>query len=119
MLPLAQEVRVHTYSKGPLDAYGTAEAVYTPPLDQPGAPQRVYGWQVPESTERRALGGHAEMVITDVDLYAPPDFQIAPTDVVDLPGAGQFHVIGHPIDYTHGPFVAQPGVVVRLRKVEG
>jgi len=29
---------------------------------------------------------------------------IGPHDVIDLPNLGQFEVVGHPEDYTHGPF---------------
>jgi hypothetical protein len=118
MLPLTVEVGVHTYSAGQLDQNGIAASVYTPPKDEPGHKHKVYGWHVPSSTEPRGAGGLAERIVTEVELFAPAGFPVGPSDLVDLPD-GQYHVIGHPLDYTHGPFAAWPGVVVNLRMVEG
>jgi hypothetical protein len=112
-IPLPVEVGVHTYSAGALDRYGTHTPVYTPALDKPGTMHAVYGWQVADSTEPADLGGTIPRA--DVQLYAPPGFPIGPDDLVDLPD-GQYHVIGWPLGWTHGPFGYTPGVVVQLRK---
>jgi hypothetical protein len=116
MLPLTVEVGVHTYSAGQVDYNGIAAPVYTPPKDEPGAVRKVYGWQVPSSIERRNAVG--ELVITEVELFAPPGFSVGPSDLVDLPD-GQYEVVGHPLDYTHGPFGTALGVLVKLRLTEG
>jgi hypothetical protein len=115
MFPLRYEVGLHAYSTGG-DGYSSA-AVYTPPRDSPGIAEKVYGWSVPSSTEPHGAG-RDNLVVTDVELLAPPDFPVGPYDLVDLPD-GQYEVIGQPQDYTHGPFAYTPGVVVKLRRVEG
>ena len=114
MLPLLREVGLHAYSTGG-DGYSGA-AVYTPPRDSPGIAEKVYGWSVPSSREPHGEG-RDNVVVTDVELLAPPGFPVGPYDVIDLPD-GQYEVIGQPEDYNQGPFAYTPGVRVNLRKVD-
>lgn len=90
---------------------------FSPPLDQPGTPIKVYGWAIP-STTNPSLDGHPDRVSADGDLYAPPGFEPTPRSLVRLP-QGRFEVIGLVQDYDHGPFDWQPGSVINLRKVDG
>lgn len=115
MVPLLFEVGIHVYSSGPSDGYGPT-MVYTPPRDVPGIAEKVYGWSSPSSSEPRE--GHGNIIVTDVELLAPAGFSVGPYDVVDLPD-GQYQVMGHPQDFGYGPFGYDPGVVVKLRRVEG
>jgi hypothetical protein len=117
MLPLRHEVGLHSYSAGEIDAYGCTIPVYTPPRDSPGTAEKVYGWSLPLSIEPHGEG-RDNIIVTDVELLAPPGFSVGPYDVVDLPD-GQYEVVGHPQDYGYGPFGFDPGVVVKLRRVEG
>lgn len=114
--PLLFEVRVHAYTPGIKNDYGELIEVYTPELDEPGTVRKVFGWAAPTSTEPK-LAGH-DRVTVDVELIAPPGV-CGPHDVVDLPGVGQFNVIGEAEDYNHNPWF-QPGLVIfNLRRVEG
>ncbi|WNG95286.1 hypothetical protein [Mycobacterium sp. ITM-2016-00318] len=114
MFPQLLEVGLHTYSAGPVNGYGSETAVYTPPKDSPGTAAKVYGWSVASSFEPRP----DDLVVTDVDLFAPADFPAGAYDVIDLPD-GQYEVIGQSQDYNHGPFRFTPGVLVHLRRVAG
>jgi hypothetical protein len=117
MLPMTLEVGLHTYSAGEPNRYNVVEPVYTPPRDQPGTPVKVYGWAVTTTREPSAPGPSPHnMVVTEVDLFAPPGFTIAPHDVVDLPD-GQYEVIGDPQTFQQGPFGSTLGTVVALKKV--
>lgn len=100
-----------------LDDYNQLTAIFTPPKDDPGTQVSVIGWSEPSSTEP-AVAGH-DRVIVDLELLIPPDMQIGPYDLVDIPDLGQFQVIGQPEDLNHGPFLFTPGFRVNLRKVSG
>ncbi|MFI9507568.1 hypothetical protein [Nocardia sp. NPDC052566] len=117
--PLLFSIGHHSYSGTGEDAHGNEIALYTPPLDQPGTTQPVYGWSIPSSTEP-SLAGH-DRVLVDVQVLAPPTLHVQPRDVIDLPAdpAGQFEMIGYAEDYTKGPFGFQPGAVINLQKVDG
>lgn len=115
--PTLFTVGTHTYSAGSDDGYNISTDTWTPAKGVAGSQQEVYGWSTPSTTEPK-LAGH-DRVTVDIELLAPPEFTVGPHDLVDLPGEGQFEVIGYPEDFTKGPFGFQPGVVVNLRKVEG
>jgi hypothetical protein len=118
MLPLRHEVGLHSYSAGGIDGYGCTIPVYTPPRESPGIVEKVYGWVVSSSTEPHVDAGRSDLVVTDVELFASPDFQVSAYDLIDLPD-GQYEVMGQPEDYTRGPFGSALGVLVKLRRVEG
>ncbi len=110
------EVGIHIYSAGARDRYNSVIPTYSPPKDEPGTRLKVYGWTVRSSTEPPSPGPSSHnIVVTEVDLFAPADFPIGPYDLVDLPD-GQYEVIGEPEDFQHGPFGSKLGVLVKLRK---
>jgi hypothetical protein len=108
MFPFLVEVGLHTYSAGPNNGYGPT-AVYTPAKDSPGTAAKVYGWSETSTTET----DKCDVVVTDVELFAPPEFQASPFDLVDLPD-GQYEVTGA-AQHSQGPFGTALGVVVKLR----
>jgi len=118
--PTPHTIGVHTWSGGGEDDHGNEIATYTPPLDQPGTPRAVIGWQVPASTEP-LIAGHDRATV-DVELGVPLGFVLSRRDVVDLPygPAGQFEVIGEARTSEANPFGwgDWPGVV-NLRRVDG
>jgi hypothetical protein len=107
----------HVYSSTTKDGYNREIPVYTPTRDAPGVSNPVYGWANPVNSEPK-VAGH-DRVVVEMELYAPPAFHPGPQDLIDIPGSGQFEVIGYPEDYNHGPFGFQPGYVINLRRVEG
>lgn len=104
----------HTASDGPDDAHGNPTVVYTPPLDAAGRPVRVMGWAPTQASEPTATAVEA-----DLDLLVPPGVVSGPRDVVDVPDAGRFEVVGYAEDWSKGPFGFPAGIVVKLRRVEG
>lgn len=116
MLPMILEVGLHTYSAGERNGYNAVIPVYTPAKDEQGIRLKVFGWSVRSSIEPPGPGPSPHnLVITEVDLFAPPDFPVAPNDLVDLPD-GQYEVIGESEDFGHGPFGSGLGLLVKLRK---
>jgi hypothetical protein len=110
MFPQLFEVGVHTYSAGPSNGYGPT-AVYTPAKDDQGTTAKVYGWS---ETSTLATDEH-DVLVTDIELFAPPDFSASPFDLIDLPD-GQYEVVGA-AQHIHSPFSATLGVVVKLRLI--
>lgn len=95
---------------------------YTPPKDQPGTPVKVIQWTALKSEAASRDGAQQpgyDRTIVDVELYTLPGFRPSPGDLIDIPGDGQFEVVGHPEDYNHGFHGWQPGNVINLRRVEG
>lgn len=95
---------------------------YTPPKDAPGTPVAVIQWGAPQSAAASQDGAQQpgyDRTLVDVQLYVPPDFRPGKGDLIDLPGDGQYEVVGHPEDYNHGFHLWQPRNVVNLRRVEG
>ena len=103
----------HTVDLGAVDAEGNPVVAYVPPLEDPGTPTTVFGWGFAQAEEPE-IG----RVIHDLDLFVPADVTGKPQDVVDLP-EGQYEVVGHPLDWTTGPFDYAPGKVVQLKRVTG
>ena len=80
--------------------------------------RRVYGWAPAGTGEPFELA--REPVTWDIDLYAPADFKPGPHDRIALPGeALPFDIEGQVQDFSYGPFGFQPGVRIRLRRVDG
>jgi len=98
-----------------LDAYNDVVAVFTPARDQPGTTYTVYGTALVSSTETVP----DRLLVDKRQLLVPPNFPAAVDDLVDIPGDGQYQVIGDPEDYWQGPFGFRPGLVLNLRKVIG
>lgn len=91
------------------DAHGNAVRAYTSTL------LPVHGWAATSSEPNEA---NRAAVVWDLEVYAPPATDVLPSDRVTVEGA-VFDVVGHPADYTHGPFAFAGGVVIRLRRAEG
>ncbi|MBF6291806.1 hypothetical protein IU454_08005 [Nocardia farcinica] len=117
--PLAHTVGWHSWQGEGEDDHGNVVDIYSPPLDQPGTPRQVIGWQVLSAAEV-VLAGHDRAAVV-VDLGVPAGFTLDRRDVVDLPygPAGQYQVDG-PVRSAEGnPFGwTWPGLVT-LRRVEG
>lgn len=93
------------------DAHGNPVPSWSEPVPQP-----VYAW-APAGTSEPFEAGR-DPVTWDLDLFAPPGFAAAPRDRFLVDGT-EFEVEGRVRDFNHGPFGFMPGVVVRLRRVEG
>ncbi|MGW4090043.1 hypothetical protein [Nocardia sp. NPDC004750] len=117
--PTPHTIGVHTWTGTGEDDHGNAVDTYAPPLDQPGTPHAVIGWQVPSSTEP-AVAGH-DRVAVDVELGVPPGLVFGPHDVVDLPYGpeGQFEVVGEIRTADGNPFGWNPGGIVNLARLDG
>nr|WP_279754956.1 hypothetical protein [Rothia sp. RSM42] len=76
----------------------------------------VYGW-APASADQ-LMRDLDTGIRRDCDLYAPEPFA-SPGDRILLPGAGTFEVVGHPEDYSTGPFGFKNAVRINLLQVEG
>ena len=113
MFPTLFTVGWHTFSSSGSDRNGNPIQTWTPALGSAGTAVAVHGWaptQVDEPQQDHSLDL--------IDLFLPVGAVSAPGDVVDLP-QGQFEVVGHPLDWSRGPF--QPGwggVVVKLRRYQ-
>ena len=118
--PARFTVGVHTFSEGAEDSHGIPEKVFTPPLDQPGAPHAVICWAPAGGDGEPKLAGH-DRVVVDIEMAVPEGFPVGPRDVIDLPEGpqGQFEVIGYPEDANNGFHGWRPGLVVNLKRVEG
>jgi hypothetical protein len=96
--------------------------VYSPPRDEPGTPVAVIQIAAPQSAAG-TRDGHQQLgydrTMVDIDLYVPPEFLPHKGDLIDIPGMGQFEVVGYPEDHNHGFHQWQPGNVIPLRRVEG
>lgn len=111
MFPLAQSLIHRVATPGGTDDYGDP----IPPTWADVTVQ-VYGW-APAAMTEPPEDGRSEVAWT-TDIYAPPSWKPAPSDRVLLDGS-EFEVVGHPEDWTYGPFGFRPGVVVHCKRVEG
>lgn len=119
--PATKTVGLHVFSEGVFNGYTTTDT-WTPAKNLPGTTTFVYGWytQPPGQADSAepAVAGH-DRVIGDLVLLTPPGVAIGPHDVVDVPGEGQFEMLGRAEDLNEGPFAFTPGRVYNLRRVEG
>lgn len=112
MLPAPYVVQRQVYEPGGVDRYNNETASWPVVVDVP-----VYGWA--PASEQEPGGERRTAVVRDVDLFAPAGTVFAPRDRVALHGV-VYEVVGHPQDYTTGPFLWRgAGVVVNLNRVEG
>lgn len=72
----------------------------------------VYGW-APAGTNEDNASRHT--VVSDLELFAPPEFTLDPRDRVRILGQ-TYEVQGGVEDFNHGPFGYAPGVRVNLRR---
>lgn len=110
LLPTPWSVGRRVFSGGGMDAHGNPTRSWSDPVDA-----RVFGW-APAGTAEPTVA--RDEVTWDLDLFAPPGFAATHMDRFVVDGL-EFDVIGVVRDFTHGPFGFAPGVVLRLKRVEG
>lgn len=106
------------YSDGARDGNNRIIPVYTPPLDQVGTSVAVIGIETPKSDEPHVTG-HDDRVDRTTKVFAPPEFRPDPRDILDLPGLGQWEVIGVPESADGNPWEWNPGSTINVRQVTG
>lgn len=111
-LPTPYTVLHEVYVAGVKDAHGNPVAQWAPPVLL-----SVHGW-APPTGDREPVEGNRNAVIRDLDVYAPAGTVVAPKDRITING-DRFEVVGHPEDYSHGPWRWQAGVRINLLRVEG
>lgn len=104
-------VLTHKFSPGAKDEFGNPVEAWDTPVSQP-----VIGWGPPISVEP-SIPGH-DRVQVDLELYAPPEFEIGPHDLVTVNGQ-TYQVVGYPQTTLGNPFGWAPGMSVSLLYVEG
>lgn len=110
MFPLTHEVTVTRRTGTGEDAMGDPVVTWSEPETV-----RVYGWGPPSPDE--AIRPVESGLKRDLDVYAPDPFADN-GDMVDVLGVA-FAAVGHPEDFSHGPFGFTPGYRVSLARVEG
>jgi len=112
-IPTPYTVQREPLTPGATDGHGNPVDAWGAPVDVP-----VHGW-APPSPDREPAQDNRDLVLRDLDMYAPAGTTGSPGDRWTLPD-GVFEQVGHPEDYTHGPW-ANPvaGVRISLKRVEG
>jgi hypothetical protein len=113
VFPTPFTVGWHTFSEAGADRNGNPVKSWTPALGVAGTTVAVMGWAPTHTDEPQQ-----DHTLDLWDLLVPPEVASNPGDVVDLPGAGQFEVVGELQDFTKGPFGFTPGGVVKLRRYQ-
>lgn len=114
MIPIRWTFQVKRYVAGATDPLGN-------PVDSWGDPESLpaHGIQPGAMNEPGEPGRNADEVLWSV--LAPAGTVVGVRDKVILPGiADEFDVIGHPKDYTMGPWLNEvAGVVIEVGRVNG
>lgn len=95
------------------DDYGNDTEAFSGPHTQ-----RVYGWAPGGAGSTREADDARATVVTDLQLFAPPDFACGAQDRVVVAGVTYF-VEGNVEDFNHGPWQWRPGVRLNLQRVTG
>lgn len=111
-LPTPYTVGHAVYVAGAEDAHGNPRDAWLPAVDVP-----VHGWATPGSDKEPFEPGR-NAVLRDLDVYAPAGTVVAPKDHVTVDGV-LYDVVGHPEDYTKGPWQWAAGVRINLKRTEG
>lgn len=111
MFPTPYTVGLERFTPGTPDAHNN-------PVDGWGsqADVEVYGWAPPVGDSQPELG--RPLVVRDLDLYTPPGVVCGPKDRWTIDGE-TFLQVGHPEDFTNGPWGWAPGYRVNLKRFEG
>ena len=111
-LPTPYTVTRAAFTPGATDAHGN-------PVDSWDTPVTVavHGW-VPPSADTDPGDPARSAVVRDLDLYAPAGTTGGPRDHWVVDGV-TYEQVGHPEDYTKGPWQWAAGVRVNLKRVEG
>lgn len=108
--PLNQTIGHAIYTPGAVDSHNNPKDDWAAPVDV-----LVYGYGPPIRTEEAEPGG--TQVIQGIQVLAPT-FPVDPRDrfVIDTL---TYMVIGETAVWDNGPFGFEPGMTIRLRRVEG
>lgn len=98
--------------EGTADAHGNATVSWSTPTSV-----GVFGW-APPSADREPFEANRSLVVRDLDLYAPAGTGGVPGDRWVVDGVG-FVQVGHPEDFTRGPWGWAAGVRINLKRAEG
>lgn len=111
VFPAPWAVQVSRWSLSEPDRYGEREKVFGPYVDR-----KVYGW-APPGVEEELYSSNRNAIMQDLDVYAPPGFEIQADDLMVIDGE-EFRVLGGSRDFNHGPFKFMPGIAIRVKRVE-
>ena len=100
--PTPYTVQTRKRVLGEPDKYGEREESWSPPMDQ-----KVYGW-APPGVEDELFSANRDAVIQDLDVYAPPEFEVFPDDQMIILGE-TFRVLGGMRDFDNGRSVSNRG----------
>lgn len=109
--PLAQTIRHSAFDGTTRDSRGNVIDSWADPVDV-----RCF-WHTSNSHEPQ-IAGH-DRVLVDASVYVPMDMEIGTKDRFELPGLGEFEVVGIPDDFNHGPWWVPGLLVVNLRRITG
>lgn len=111
MIPTAQTISHLVWSAGAVDSHGNPVDTWAAPVDVDvyyyGPPTRIPNDPEPGGTQ----------IIHDIEVGAPT-FVVGSRDRFVIENR-TYEVTGDPQVWDNGPFGYQPGMVVKLRKVEG
>lgn len=96
-----------------LDEMGQRIEEFADPVEH-----RIMSWAPVNSAVSDALRDLGTGVKRDLDVYTQYKFG-KPRDLVEVPGAGLFEIVGYPEDYNFGPFNGPGGYRLNLQRVEG
>ncbi len=108
----SKKVGWHTHVSGDVTARNVPSSTYVPALDADGTSVDVFGWAPTQTLEPNET-----RVDVELDLFVPTALG-GPRDVVDIPALGRFEVVGHPQDFSSGPFSSRFGAVVKLKRTQ-
>lgn len=112
-LPTPYAIQRRPRISGAKDSHGVPLATYGPPEPIP-----VHGWSPPLVDVEPLEPGRADQVARWLDVYAPVGTPGGPLDQWTVEGV-LYEQVGHPGDFTHGPWQWAAGLRIRLRRVEG
>jgi hypothetical protein len=110
VIPTAQTVGHQVWSGGTVDSHGNPVDTWAPAVEvavYAYGPPAVRGEPEPSGTE----------VITHLEIYAP-EFTVDPRDRFVVEGV-TYETSGDLNQWSRGPFGYTPGIVIRLKRVEG
>jgi hypothetical protein len=108
--PLAQTIGHAIYTPGSVDSHNNPIDAWASPVNV-----AVYGYGPPVRTEEAEPGG--TQVMQGIQVLAPV-FAVDPRDRFVIAGI-TYELVGEAANWDHGPFGYQPGMLLRLRRVEG
>lgn len=108
--PAAQTIGHAIYTPGTVDAHGNPTDTWASPVDV-----QVYGYGPPAVRAEAEPGG--TQVVSYIEVLAPV-FPVDPRDRFVVASV-TYEVLGEVNDWTSGPFGYGPGMVIRLKRVEG